>query len=174
MTTNPFAERGDKRSIEEGDTFAPKFDRDGLIVCITTEIQSGDILMVAYMNEEALRLTLETGVAHYWSRSRNALWRKGDTSGQVQTVRELLVDCDQDAIQIKVEAGGDGKACHTGRRSCFYRRAIVKAARRDWRRSRLKRSRCIREAPAAHLPFRRADVSQRRRWRRCLRACPDP
>ena len=88
-------------------------------------MDSGDILMVAYMNEEALRLTLETGVAHYWSRSRNGLWRKGDTSGQVQTVRELLVDCDQDAIQIKVEAGGDGKACHTGRRSCFYRRAIA-------------------------------------------------
>lgn len=126
MTTNPFAARGDKQSIEEGEAFAPKFDRDGLIVCITTEIHSGDILMVAYMNEEALRLTLETGVAHYWSRSRNALWRKGDTSGQVQTVRELRVDCDQDAIQIKVEAGGDGKACHTGRRSCFYRRAITK------------------------------------------------
>ena len=125
MTTNPFAQRGDKQSIEEGAAFAPKFDRDGLIVCITTEINSGDILMVAYMNEEALRLTLETGVAHYWSRSRNALWRKGDTSGQVQTVREFLVDCDQDAIQLKVEAGGDGKACHTGRRSCFYRRAIV-------------------------------------------------
>ena len=126
MTTFPFAQRGDKREIEEGGGFAPKFDRDGLIVCITTEAHTGDILMVAYMNEEALRLTLETGVAHYWSRSRNSLWRKGDTSGQVQTVREVLVDCDQDAIQLKVEAGGDGKACHTGRRSCFYRRAIAK------------------------------------------------
>lgn len=125
MTNSPFAPRGDKRAIEEGAAFAPKFDRDGLIVCITTEVRSGDILMVAYMNEEALRLTLETGLAHYWSRSRNALWRKGDTSGQVQTVRELLVDCDQDAIQLKVEAGGDGKACHTGRRSCFYRRAVT-------------------------------------------------
>ncbi|MFN3888829.1 MAG: phosphoribosyl-AMP cyclohydrolase [Beijerinckiaceae bacterium] len=125
MTQTPFAQRGDKRAIEEGEGFAPKFDRDGLIVCITTEIATGDILMVAYMNEEALRLTLETGVAHYWSRSRNSLWRKGDTSGQVQTLRELLVDCDQDAIQIKVEAGGDGKACHTGRRSCFYRRAVT-------------------------------------------------
>jgi phosphoribosyl-AMP cyclohydrolase len=117
-----FASRGDKRAIEEGDAFAPKFDADGLIVCITTEVHSGDILMVAYMNEEALKLTLETGVAHYWSRSRKSLWRKGDTSGQVQSVIELLVDCDQDAIQLKVEAGGDGKACHTGRRSCFYRR----------------------------------------------------
>ncbi len=125
MTSFPFAQRGDKREIEEGGGFAPKFDRDGLIVCVTTEAHTGDILMVAYMNEEALRLTLETGVAHYWSRSRNALWRKGDTSGQVQTVRDVLVDCDQDAIQLKVEAGGDGKACHTGRRSCFYRRAVA-------------------------------------------------
>lgn len=125
MTSTLFAPRGDKRDIEEGGGFAPKFDRDGLVVCIASEVQTGDILMVAYMNEEALRLTLETGVAHYWSRSRKALWRKGDTSGQVQRVRELLVDCDQDAILIKVEAGGDGKACHTGRRSCFYRRAVV-------------------------------------------------
>ncbi|MDP2355972.1 MAG: phosphoribosyl-AMP cyclohydrolase [Beijerinckiaceae bacterium] len=124
MTSSDFASRGDKTEIEEGAGFAPKFDRDGLIVCITTEVESGDILMVAYMNEEALRLTLETGVAHYWSRSRNSLWRKGDTSGQVQSVVDLLVDCDQDAIQLKVAAGGDGKACHTGRRSCFYRRAV--------------------------------------------------
>ena len=124
MTSSDFAARGDKSEIEEGAAFAPKFDRDGLIVCITTEVDSGDILMVAYMNEEALRLTLDTGVAHYWSRSRKSLWRKGDTSGQVQTVVDLLVDCDQDAIQLKVAAGGDGKACHTGRRSCFYRRAV--------------------------------------------------
>ena len=124
MTSSDFAARGVKTEIEEGAGFAPKFDRDGLIVCITTEVESGDILMVAYMNEEALRLTLDTGVAHYWSRSRNALWRKGDTSGQVQSVVDLLVDCDQDAIQLKVTAGGDGKACHTGRRSCFYRRTI--------------------------------------------------
>jgi phosphoribosyl-AMP cyclohydrolase len=122
MTTSPFAPRGDKRSIEEGDLFAPQFDRDGLIVCVTTEHKTGDILMVAYMNEEALRLTLETGVAHYWSRSRNELWRKGDTSGQVQSVVDMRTDCDQDAIQLVVEAGGDGKACHTGRRSCFYRK----------------------------------------------------
>lgn len=124
MTTPRFAARGDKTSVEEGALLAPKFDRDGLIVCITTEVVSGDILMVAYMNAQALQLTLDTGVAHYWSRSRQSLWRKGDTSGQVQRVVELLVDCDQDAIQIKVEAGGDGKACHTGRRSCFYRRAV--------------------------------------------------
>ena len=117
-----FAERGDKISIEEGAAFAPKFDQDGLIVCVTTETRTGDVLMVAYMNAESLALTLETGVAHYWSRSRRALWRKGDTSGQVQTVVAARVDCDQDAILLEVEAGGDGRACHTGRRSCFYRR----------------------------------------------------
>lgn len=125
MTTAPFAPRGDKHAIEEGDLFAPKFDRDGLIVCVTTEQTTGDILMVAYMNAEALRLTIETGVAHYWSRSRGELWRKGDTSGQVQTVIDLRTDCDQDAIQLVVAAGGDGKACHTGRRSCFYRKLVV-------------------------------------------------
>ena len=122
MTASPFAPRGTKHDLEEGALLAPKFDRDGLIVCVTTEKASGDILMVAYMNEESLRLTLETGVAHYWSRSRNELWRKGDTSGQVQTVIEMRTDCDQDAIQLIVEAGGDVKACHTGRRSCFYRK----------------------------------------------------
>jgi len=117
-----FAPRGAKQELEEGGGFAPKFDADGLIVCITTEALSGDILMVAYMNRESLLLTIETGVAHYWSRSRQALWRKGDTSGQVQRVVEMRTDCDQDAILLKVEAGGDGRACHTGRRSCFYRR----------------------------------------------------
>ena len=125
MTDTPFAPRGDAREIEEGSAFAPKFDADGLIVCVTTETHSGDILMVAYMNAESLRLTLETGVAHYWSRSRKALWRKGDTSGQTQTVVAMRVDCDQDAIQLEVEAGGDGRACHTGRRSCFYRRVAT-------------------------------------------------
>lgn len=128
MTSPAFAPRGSKQEIEEGATFAPKFDGDGLIVCITTEVESGDILMVAYMNREALALTIETGVAHYWSRSRNELWRKGDTSGQVQTVVEMRTDCDQDAILLKVRAGGDGKACHTGRRSCFYRRVEKDAA----------------------------------------------
>ena len=122
MNASPFAPRGAKQEIEEGASFAPKFDADGLIVCVTTEKTSGDILMVAYMNEEALRLSLETGIAHYWSRSRGELWRKGDTSGQVQTIVEMRTDCDQDAIQLVVEAGGDGKACHTGRRSCFYRK----------------------------------------------------
>jgi phosphoribosyl-AMP cyclohydrolase len=119
---NPFAARGSKREIEEGADFAPRFDADGLIVCITTEAQTGDVLMVAYMNAAALALTLETGIAHYWSRSRGELWRKGDTSGQSQTIVEMRTDCDQDAILLKVAVGGDGGACHTGRRSCFYRR----------------------------------------------------
>ncbi|MBM3608707.1 MAG: phosphoribosyl-AMP cyclohydrolase [Alphaproteobacteria bacterium] len=113
-----------KSEIEEGAIFAPKFDSDGLIVCITREQATGIILMVAYMNAQALQLTLETGIAHYWSRSRQALWRKGDTSGQQQKVLSLATDCDQDAILLDVEAGGDGKACHTGRKSCFYREAV--------------------------------------------------
>jgi len=118
----PFpAPSADKKILEEGAAFTPKFDAHGLIVCVTTEAATGEILMLAYMNALALEKTLETGVAHYWSRSRNELWRKGDTSGQVQKVIEMRVDCDQDAILLRVEAGGDGKACHTGRKSCFYR-----------------------------------------------------
>jgi phosphoribosyl-AMP cyclohydrolase len=106
--------------IEEGRALAPKFDADGLITCVATDVASGDVLMVAHMNEEALRHTIETGEAWYFSRSRQELWRKGESSGHVQRVRELRVDCDQDAVWIKVEQLG-GAACHTGRRSCFYR-----------------------------------------------------
>lgn len=113
----------DKKILEEGEVFSPKFDRDGLIVCVTQEAASGEILMLAYMNAEALEKTLESGVVHYYSRSRQQLWRKGDSSGQVQKLLELRVDCDQDAVLALVEVGGDGKACHTGRKSCFYRRA---------------------------------------------------
>ncbi len=112
----------DKKAIEEGLVFTPRFDASGLIVCVTVEAGTNAPLMVAYMNEEALRLTRETGIAHYWSRSRKALWRKGDTSGQTQQVVEMRVDCDQDAILLAVKPGGDGGACHTGRKSCFYRR----------------------------------------------------
>ena len=112
--------------LEEGTVFAPKFDVNNLIVCVTIDHVTREVLMVAYMNEEALNKTLETGVAHYWSRSRAALWRKGDTSGQVQRVVSLRVDCDQDALLLSVEPGGDGKACHTGRKSCFYR--VVKSS----------------------------------------------
>lgn len=116
-----FALRGAKHDLEEGSAFAPKFDADGLIVCITCDAATNEVLMVAYMNAQALKLTLDTGIAHYWSRSRNSLWRKGDTSGQVQHVVEAATDCDQDAILLRVKAGGDGGACHTGRKSCFYR-----------------------------------------------------
>ena len=112
----------DKAVLEEGTAFSPKFDASGLLVCVTMEAATREVLMVAYMNQLALDKTLETGVAHYWSRSRQALWRKGDTSGQVQKVLALRVDCDQDALLLNVEPGGDGKACHTGRKSCFYRR----------------------------------------------------
>jgi phosphoribosyl-AMP cyclohydrolase len=110
-----------KARLEEGTEFQPRFDRDGLLTCVTIDARDGTVLMLAYMNAEALELTLSTGIAHYWSRSRQALWRKGDTSGQTQRVVELRTDCDQDALLMRVEPGGDGGACHTGRRSCFYR-----------------------------------------------------
>ena len=111
-----------KKALEEGATFAPHFSPDGLITCVTVDNRSGDVLMLAHMNREALEKTLATRVMHYWSRSRGALWRKGDTSGQIQSLVELRVDCDQDALLARVNVGGDGGACHTGRRSCFYRR----------------------------------------------------
>lgn len=122
--------RAEAHELEEGDVLTPRFDAQGLIVCVTTEAATREVLMVAYMNQEALDKTIETGVAHYWSRSRQSLWRKGDTSGQIQKVVSLSVDCDQDAILLAVEAGGDGKACHTGRKSCFYRRLAEGADRR--------------------------------------------
>ena len=114
-----------KHDREEGSLFTPRFDADGLIACVTLNARDGAVLMVAYMNAESLQLTLETGIAHYWSRSRQSLWRKGDTSGQVQKVTEIRTDCDQDTLLLKVEPGGNGGACHTGRRSCFYRRVIA-------------------------------------------------
>jgi phosphoribosyl-AMP cyclohydrolase len=115
-----FARRGSTAEVEEGRAFSPKFDADGLVTCVATDARSGDVLMVAHMNAEALQKTIATGEAWYFSRSRRALWKKGETSGHVQRVREMRVDCDQDAIWIKVEQEGPG-ACHTGRRSCFYR-----------------------------------------------------
>ena len=105
---------------EEGLTFQPKFDASGLVTCVATDAASGDVLMVAHMNDEALRRTVETGDAWYFSRSRKALWRKGETSGHTQRVVEMRLDCDQDAVWIRVEQ--KGPACHTNRRSCFYRR----------------------------------------------------
>jgi phosphoribosyl-AMP cyclohydrolase len=104
---------------EEGLAFQPKFDASGLVTCVATDAANGDVLMVAHMNEEALRKTIATGEAWYFSRSRNALWRKGESSGQTQRVIEMRMDCDQDAVWIRVEQVG--AACHTGRRSCFYR-----------------------------------------------------
>lgn len=109
----------DTHDREEGLAFQPKFDAAGFLTCVATDAGSGDVLMVAHMNEEALRKTIASGEAWYFSRSRNALWRKGESSGHTQRVVEMRVDCDQDAVWIKVEQ--TGAACHTGRRSCFYR-----------------------------------------------------
>lgn len=108
--------------LEETREFRPRFDEHGLIGAIVTDVSSGTVLMFAYMDEEALRLTRVTGFAHFWSRSRSRLWKKGETSGETLRVVDLLVDCDQDVLLLKVEPQGRGAACHTGRRSCFYRR----------------------------------------------------
>jgi phosphoribosyl-AMP cyclohydrolase len=110
----------DSNEIEEGLKLQPKFDASGLLTCVATDATTGDVLMVAHMNDEALRKTIASGDAWYFSRSRNALWRKGETSGHTQRVLEMRLDCDQDAIWIKVEQSG--AACHTGRHSCFYRK----------------------------------------------------
>ena len=115
----------EKSEIEEGLLLAPKFDADGLVTCVATDAGSGELLMVAHMNAEALKRTIETGEAWYFSRSRKALWRKGEASGHTQRVVEMRVDCDQDAIWIRVEQTGPG-ACHTGRKSCFYRSVRLK------------------------------------------------
>ena len=127
-----------RSEIEESLVFSPRFDVNGLITCITTDAATGALLMVAHMNAEALQRTMESGEAWYWSRSRQQLWHKGDTSGQLQTIVEMRVDCDQDAIWLSVNVAGDGGCCHTGRKSCFYRvlptghggavlRALIKA-----------------------------------------------
>jgi phosphoribosyl-AMP cyclohydrolase len=108
-------------AIEETARFEPRFGPDGLIAAILADAATSEVLMFAWMNREALALTLETGEAHFWSRSRQQLWRKGETSGEVFAVIEILTDCDQDALLLRVEARGLGAACHTGRRSCFYR-----------------------------------------------------
>ena len=116
-----FAPRGPKSELENGLAFAPKFDAGGLIPAIAVDATDGTVLMQAYMNREALAETIRRGEAVYWSRSRQELWHKGATSGNVQVVTELLTDCDQDSLVLRVEQRG-GAACHTGRRSCFYRR----------------------------------------------------
>ena len=122
MSTYVFPARTSSAEIELGSTLQPKFGPDGLIPCITQDVQSGEVLMFAFMNAESLAHTLSTGKATYWSRSRQKLWVKGEESGNVQLVRELRTDCDQDVLLIKAEPQGKGAACHTGRRSCFYRR----------------------------------------------------
>jgi len=127
MEGDAFAAPGSAEEQEEGDRFRPRFGADGLLTAVAVDAGDGTILMLAHMNAAALAATLETGIAHYWSRSRRALWRKGETSGQLQRVVEIAVDCDQDALVLLVEVGGDGGACHTGRRSCFYRRLDLSA-----------------------------------------------
>lgn len=110
--------------VEEGLELRPKFDAAGLVTCVTTDALTGDVLMVAHMNDDALKKTIASGEAWYFSRSRAKLWRKGESSGHVQKVVELRVDCDQDAVWLRVEQSG-GAACHTGRRSCFYREVTI-------------------------------------------------
>jgi phosphoribosyl-AMP cyclohydrolase len=116
----------DKAELEGAGPFTPRFDANGLVTAVVTDVRDGELLMVAHMNDEALRLTLESGIAHYYSRSRAKLWKKGETSGNLQTVHEVRTDCDQDVVWLKVSVGGHDAACHTGRRSCFYRTVDTK------------------------------------------------
>lgn len=111
----------DKAKLEAAGAFSPKFDANGLVTAVVTDAKDGELLMVAHMNAQALSLTLETGIAHYYSRSRDKIWKKGETSGNLQTVQEFRTDCDQDAVWLKVSVAGHDATCHTGRRSCFYR-----------------------------------------------------
>lgn len=122
MTSPVLSQRGDKTTVETGDLLMPKFDQDGLIVAVVTDAKTSEVLMVGYMNEEALKRTIQSGEAWYWSRSRQNFWKKGETSGQVQKVREILTDCDQDALVLKVSVEGNGATCHVGYRSCFFRK----------------------------------------------------
>jgi phosphoribosyl-AMP cyclohydrolase len=113
--------------IEEASEFTPRFDANGLIPCVTVDASGGTVLMVAWMNEEALARTLETGFVHYWSRSRQTLWKKGETSGALQQVVEIRTDCDQDALLVRANVPDGAGACHTGRATCFYRRVPLGA-----------------------------------------------
>ena len=126
-----FASPGSKDAIEEGLEFQPKFDSDGLIPAIVTNASSDEVLMFAWMNRQALALTLETGIGHFWSRSRRKLWKKGEESGNLLNVVEMRTDCDQDVVWVRVEVEGDGLACHTGRPSCFYRSVRLGTASPD-------------------------------------------
>ncbi|MEM1380885.1 MAG: phosphoribosyl-AMP cyclohydrolase [Pseudomonadota bacterium] len=117
----PFAKRETVEQVEEGSVLAPRFDDNGLIPCVTTDAASGEVLMLGYMNAEALQLTMSTGEAHYWSRASQRLWHKGATSGLTQKVVEMRIDDDQDAVWLRVDVAGSGASCHVGYRSCFYR-----------------------------------------------------
>jgi phosphoribosyl-AMP cyclohydrolase len=119
--SSPFCDPSAAGDVEEGSAFAPKFNADGLLPAVACDATTGEVLMLAYMNHEALQASIETGIAHYWSRSRNKLWRKGETSGEQQHIEAILTDCDQDAIVLKVQVAGRGATCHTGRVTCFYR-----------------------------------------------------
>jgi phosphoribosyl-AMP cyclohydrolase len=134
-----FAPRDDRKEVENGLAFAPKFDASGLIPCVTTDASSGDVLMVAYMNEASLKRTIEIGEAVYYSRSRQEIWHKGATSGQIQKVVDMRIDCDQDCIVLKVEQTGGG-CCHTGSANCFYRSVDLESARREGGEVRLRRA----------------------------------
>lgn len=125
MSPLEFQARRSVEQVEEGTGFAPKFGPDGLIPCITSDAQTGEVLMLGWMNADALRLTIETGEAHYFSRARQVLWHKGATSGLVQKVVEARIDDDQDAIWLRVAVAGSGASCHVGYRSCFYRSVPV-------------------------------------------------
>ncbi|MFK0272407.1 phosphoribosyl-AMP cyclohydrolase [Ensifer sp. NPDC090286] len=125
MTLTFDAPSSNKAELETGPAFTPRFDEKGLITAVVTDARDGELLMVAHMNAEALALTIETGVAHYYSRSRKSLWKKGESSGNLQTVKEIRTDCDQDAIWLKVSVAGHDATCHTGRRSCFYRTVVI-------------------------------------------------
>ncbi|NNF80852.1 MAG: phosphoribosyl-AMP cyclohydrolase [Rhizobiales bacterium] len=119
--------QSDKHELEEGQSFTPRFDENGLIPVICTDAASGVVLMFAWMNETALHQSIETGKAWYWSRSRQKLWQKGETSGNTQVIVDMRTDCDQDVVWITVQQGGNA-ACHTGRKSCFYRRIEANSA----------------------------------------------
>ncbi len=127
------APRTSVEQVEEGQDLAPKFDRDGLIACVTTDAKSGEVLMLGYMNREALEKTILTGEAHYWSRSRQVLWHKGATSGLVQRVVEMRIDDDQDAVWLRVAVAAgthsEPASCHVGYRSCFYRTVELKTGK---------------------------------------------
>ena len=131
IETAPFAARGSTEEVEEGVAFAPKFDADGLVTCVATDAGSGEVLMVAHMNAEALQKTIDTGEAWYFSRSRRALWRKGESSGHVQRVVEMRVDCDQDAVWIRVEQAGRGRLSHRPALLFLPRSAARKSRRGD-------------------------------------------